>query len=104
MMRLFRLALLIPPSTANVERGFSAMNLLCSSLHTSLNQQNLDRFMRISLTGPAPSLLKDSDYERYFKKFQGQPRRPIEKNLEQVFNKHVFTLMMLHFGRDGSRG
>ena len=75
LMRVFRLALLIPPSTSNVERGFSAMNLLCSPLRTSLNQHNLDRFMRISLTGPAPALLKDSDYERYFEKFQSQPRR-----------------------------
>ena len=31
-MKLFKLALLIPPSTANVERGFSTMNLLISPL------------------------------------------------------------------------
>ena len=49
LMRLFRLALLIPPSTSNVERGFSAMNLLCSPLRTSLNEDSLDRFMRINL-------------------------------------------------------
>ncbi|XP_064614032.1 protein FAM200B-like [Liolophura sinensis] len=61
-MKLFELALLIPPSTANVERGFSAMNLICSSLRASLNQTSLDRFMRINLNGP------DSLSESYVKR------------------------------------
>ena len=29
---LFKISLLIPPSTSNVERGFSAMNLICTPL------------------------------------------------------------------------
>ena len=46
-MKLFKLALLIPPSTANAERGFSVMNLLISPLRTSLGEKNLDRMMRV---------------------------------------------------------
>ena len=32
MALLFKISLLIPPSTSNVERGFSVMNLLCTPL------------------------------------------------------------------------
>ena len=49
--RLFRLSLLIPPSTGNVERGFSTMNLLCTELRSSLNGRNLDALMRICING-----------------------------------------------------
>ena len=74
-MRLFRLALLIPPSTSNVERGFSAMNLLCSPLRT-LNEDSLDRFMRISLNGPAK--LDDDTYNRFVTTFKNSGKRHIE--------------------------
>ena len=76
IMHLFRLSLLIPPSTANVERGCSAMNLLCSPLRTSLNESNLDRFMRINLNGPKQ--LSDSVYEHFVDKFKSTHGRRIE--------------------------
>ena len=50
-MKLLRLALLILPSTSWVERGFSFMNLLVSSLGKSLSENNIDRLMRICLDG-----------------------------------------------------
>ena len=49
---LFKISLLIPRSTSNVERGFSVMNLICTPLRSSLSETNLDRFMRICLNGP----------------------------------------------------
>ena len=49
---LFKMSLLIPPTTSNVQRGFSVMNLICTPLRTSLSESNLDRFMRISINGP----------------------------------------------------
>ena len=52
MIHLFRVSLLIPSSTANVERGYSVINLLCSSLRLSFNQTILDRLMRIYISGP----------------------------------------------------
>ena len=52
LMHLFRISLLIPPSTANVERGFSVMNLLCTPLRSSLSENSLDRLMRICINGP----------------------------------------------------
>ena len=48
-MKLFKFALLILLSTANVERGFSMMNLLISPLRTSLGEKNLNWMMRVCL-------------------------------------------------------
>ena len=48
MMHLFRNTLLISPSTANDERGYSVINLLCSSLNHAI----FDRLMRIYINGP----------------------------------------------------
>ena len=42
---LFKISLLIPPSTSNVERGFSVMNLIHMPPRSSLSEHNLDRFM-----------------------------------------------------------
>ena len=44
---LFKASLLISPSTSNVQQGFSIMNLICTSLRSSLSESNLDRFIRI---------------------------------------------------------
>ena len=52
MRHLFRVSLLILPSTVNVERGDSVINLLCSSLRLSLNQTSLDRLIPICINGP----------------------------------------------------
>ena len=46
---LFKISLLIPPSTSNVEHGFSVMNLICTPLRSSLSETNLGRFIRICL-------------------------------------------------------
>ena len=42
-----QLAALIPPSTAEVERSFSLMKLICTRLRSRLSQENLGRSMRI---------------------------------------------------------
>ena len=51
-MKLFKFALLIPSSTANVERGFSTMKLLISPSRTSLGEKNFNRIRRVCLDGP----------------------------------------------------
>ena len=45
--KLLRLALLILPSIAGVEGGFSITNILVSPLHTSLNGNNINWLMHI---------------------------------------------------------
>ena len=50
--KLFKLSLLIPPSTSNVERGFSVMNLLCTPLQSLISEHNLDCFVRLCINGP----------------------------------------------------
>ena len=66
--KLFKISLLIPPSTSNVERGFSVMNLVCTPLRTSLNEANLDRFMRICINGPKK--FNDKDIEKMVDNFK----------------------------------
>ena len=51
-MKLLKLALLIPPLTSGVERGFSVMNLLVSPLRKSLSKNNIDQLLFICLDGP----------------------------------------------------
>lgn len=72
-MKLFKFALLIPPSTANVERGFSTMNLLMSPLRTSLAEKNMDRMMRICLDGPEK--LSSSTIDKLIDTFVASGRR-----------------------------
>ena len=48
---LFNISLLIPSLTSNVEWAFSVMNLICTPLHSSLSDNNLDRFVGIFING-----------------------------------------------------
>ena len=61
-MKLFKFALLIPPTASEVECGFSTVNLLVSPLHTPLNDTNVDRLMHICIDGP--SNFSDNDLEQ----------------------------------------
>ena len=51
-MTLFKLTLLIPLITSEVEHGFSTVNLLVSPLRTSLNDANVDRLICTYIDGP----------------------------------------------------
>ena len=73
---LFKLSLLITPSTANVERGFSVLTLLATKQRNSLSPSTLDKLMRITLIGPPK--LEDSTYETLVDRFQDSKDRPIE--------------------------
>lgn len=52
MMKLLKLTLLITPSMANVERGFSILRLLITQQHNSLSPKSIDLLMRLVLLGP----------------------------------------------------
>ena len=45
MVTIFKMALLIPPITSNIELSFSVMNLICTPLRASFSEANLDHFM-----------------------------------------------------------
>ncbi|XP_033761513.1 uncharacterized protein LOC117343277 [Pecten maximus] len=51
MIQLLGIAVLIPCSTASVERGFSLMNSLCTNSRNRLGQGSLDALMRICSEG-----------------------------------------------------
>lgn len=73
---LFKLSLLITPSTANVERGFSVLTLLATKQRNSLSPKTLDKLMRISLLGPEK--LDDKTYDSLVDKFRDMKDRRIE--------------------------
>ena len=52
MMEIFKFSLLITPSTANVERGFSVLALLSTKQRNSLSPESLDMLMHLVLIGP----------------------------------------------------
>ena len=54
-MKLFKLSLLIPPSTANVERGFLVLTMLHTKYCNSLLPNSLYKLMQLVLLG-APTL------------------------------------------------
>ena len=62
--RILNLAALIPPSTAEVERSFSLMNLISTPLRRRLNQESLGQCMRVCLF---PRKLTNADYENILK-------------------------------------
>ena len=76
LMKLFKLSLLITPSTANVERGFSVLNLVHMKQRNRLTVKSLVRLMRIVLVGPAK--FTDEEYEVLIDKYDNMANRRIE--------------------------
>ena len=52
IMGLLKVSLLIIPSKGNVERDFSALNLIHTKQRNRLAVQSLERLLRINLVGP----------------------------------------------------
>jgi len=52
----------LPVSTAECERGFSLMNLICSDLRSRLTIQNISNLMFINVNGPPLSQWNPTDY------------------------------------------
>ena len=76
LLLLFKLSLLITPSTANVERCFSVLTLLATKQRNSLSPSTLDKLMRITLLGPTK--LDDTTWETLVDKFRDTKDRRIE--------------------------
>ena len=51
LVKLLKNALLITPSPANVERGFSVLELLATKQRNQLSPRSIDRLMRLVLLG-----------------------------------------------------
>ena len=76
IMQVFKLSLLVPPSTANVERGFSVLNLVHTKQRNRLAVKSLDRLLRIVLIGPEK--LDDDTYEMLINEYRDMIPRRIE--------------------------
>ena len=75
IMKSFKLSLLITPSTANVERGFSVLNLVHTKQRNCLAVKSLDMLMWIVLVGPKK--LDDDVYELLVNKYRDMSDRRI---------------------------
>ena len=64
MMSLLELCVIIPSSTAEVERGFSVMKLLCTRSKASMLPSTLDILMRICLCRDSLTFEKGVDIYR----------------------------------------
>ena len=64
--RILNFAALIPPSTAEVERSFSLMNLISTPLRKRLSQESLGHCMRIC---KFPRELTDADYKEIMRRW-----------------------------------
>ena len=74
-MKLFKLSLLITSSTANVERGFSALNLIHTKKRNHLAVQSLERLLHINLVGP--KVLDEEVYETFDDNYKNAQARRI---------------------------
>lgn len=78
MYHLLLLSLIIPSSTAAVERSFSLMNALCTPLRNRLTTASLDAVMRICHEGPTE--LDDSLLQKITDDFISAKDRKIKLN------------------------
>ena len=66
-MKLFKLSLLITPSTTNMERCFSLLNLVHTKQRNLLSGKSLDMLMQLVLVGPKK--INDADYKLLVHKY-----------------------------------
>ena len=76
LMILFKFSLFITTSTANVERGFSVLDLLATKQRNFLSPSTLDKLMRIVLLGPEK--IDDRTWETLVDKYRDMSYRRID--------------------------
>ena len=67
-MKLLGFTLLITPGTADVERGFSILTLLCTKQRNRLSPKNIDCLMRIILL--RPEKIEDTVWESLIDRYK----------------------------------
>ena len=75
LSKLACIALILPISTAECERSFSAMKRVKTELHNRLITTTLDHLLRISISGPD---LKDYDFDRAVDEWGAMRNRRIQ--------------------------
>lgn len=75
VFHLYYLAMIIPSSTAVVERGFSLMSNIVSKKRNRLTEKNTDALMRICHTNTD---LTDNDLETIVTNFKGLKKRKLD--------------------------
>ena len=83
LIKLSTVAALVPVSTAECERAFSAMKRIKTELRNRLKSSTLDHLMRISIEGPP---LSDFNFERAADIWGGMRNRRLSAPVLQVHN------------------
>ena len=76
LLKLVQLALTLPIQTADVERGFSAQNLIKTAHRNRMEESTLDNLMTISVEGPA---VESFDFNRAVFPWKRKKERSILK-------------------------
>jgi hypothetical protein len=87
---LFELALVLPVTTADCERGFSVMNSLKTDLRASLKNEQLSRLMQIVINGPPVEGL--DAHAAAIRWHQRKPRRTEYHAADSVSSQQVSTI------------
>ncbi|KAG1674320.1 Nuclear pore complex protein Nup205 [Nymphon striatum] len=105
ILPIINIMLTISPSTAQCERGFSAMNGLKTQYRTSLNQNSLSHLMRVKVDGPfvkdfnpTDSLVTWINSGKSTKHLKGHKLSGFQKTDSQIRNltrQHILKLLLM---------
>lgn len=74
----------IPVTSADAERGFSTMNIICSSLRSRLGIERLSKLMFVSIVGPP---LEDFNSSTYVNKWLASGHRGAFDNRSKRYER-----------------
>ena len=77
--KLVSIALCIPVSTADCERGFAKYNLVKTSLRSRLQTTTVCDLMRVSVDTPSMKCIRDFDFDRAFDIWAAEKARRINQ-------------------------
>ncbi|KAJ8874495.1 hypothetical protein PR048_025355 [Dryococelus australis] len=67
LLKLLRVASVLPVSTASCERGCSQMNLVKNKFRSSLETESLDELMMVNLNGPPlPQFIPSKGIDKWY--------------------------------------
>jgi len=87
----------LPCSTAECERGFSLMNIICTDLHSKLTIPNISNLMFININGPPLSLWNPEDYVKHwisnYRTADDNKSRKLNKCIKEIEKKQLWKIL-----------
>ena len=92
--KIIEMAALISPSTAEVERSFSLMNLISTPLRQRLSAENLGHCMRIC---KFPRSLTENDYQQILSRWLLEPNQKVAESIIVYSTKKELLVLVYSF-------